>query len=80
MTGLGLLGVYAVTFDCAVALLGGRTLQAADVTCGGGFVIDWRHVRNGEILLRGGDAFDLAYCFVTEVGVVEARKALLAGD
>lgn len=74
------MSVYTVTFDCAVALLGGRTLQASDVTCGGGFVIDWRYVRNGEVILRGGDAYDLAYLFVTEVGIVEARKALLAED
>lgn len=72
--------MYSITFDCAVALLGGCTLQASDVTCGGGFVIDWRHLRNGEVILRGGDAFDLAYRFVIEVGIVEARKALLAVD
>lgn len=38
----------------AVALLGGRVLQARDVSAGNGALIDWRTVRSGEDVTMSG--------------------------
>ena len=61
---------------CAVALLSGAVLHASDVTAGNGSVIDWREVKSGATLLEGGNAFDVAYLFVTVVGWYAAMLSL----
>ena len=61
-------GMEALVFRCAVEILGGRILQADDVTAGRGFVIDWTTVRSGETLMEDGDAYDVAFLFVQLVG------------
>jgi hypothetical protein len=65
---------------CAVALLAGVILKASDVTAGNGAVIDWRHVKSGEFMRQGADAFDTANMFVLLVGPDAAMGAIAALD
>lgn len=68
-------GAFESVRACAIALLGGRVLQADRVSAGNGIVLDWRTVLCGEELLTGGDAFDTAHLFVALVGPAAALGA-----
>ena len=70
--------LYPAVRVCALALLGGEVLQASKVSAGRGTVIDWRHVKSGEIVCEG-DAFDTAHAFVTLVGEKSALSAAIVG-
>lgn len=67
---------HDLTRELAIALLGGRTLQASNVSAGRGIVIDWRHVPSGETIVEGADAFDTAAMFLSLVGWGAAAMAL----
>ncbi len=60
--------IYEATFEAAARLARGEVLHRSDVTAGNGKVIDWRTVKSGEELMTDGDAFDVAYLFVSLVG------------
>ena len=72
--------VYAAVRACAIALLSGAILRAADVTAGNGSVVDWRTIKSGEEIQAGADAFDTAHLFVTLVGPVDAMAAATSND
>jgi hypothetical protein len=46
--------VSGLVWRLAVALLGGRILQACGVSAGNGALIDWRTVRSGEDVTLSG--------------------------
>lgn len=68
--------IYTAARACAIALLAGVVLHAADVTTGNGVVIDWRTVKSGETVSTGVDAFDAAQMFVVLVGEESALASL----
>lgn len=71
-------GHFEAVRACALALLGGVVLQAADVSAGNGKVIDWRTVRCGDALLESADAYDVARLFVSIVGSESALRSVAA--
>lgn len=74
------MNTYDTVLACSLAILRGHVLHVDNVTAGLGSVIDWRHVKSGETIMDGGTAFDVAYLFVSLVGISASGLALIYAE